>query len=39
MIEAPTTERTRDAIRAAHQARGVALVEILRWLRKPFPTE
>ncbi len=39
MIEAPTTNRTRDAIRAAHEARGNALVDVLRWLRKPFPSE
>lgn len=39
MIEAPTTARTRDAIRAAHQARGNALVDFLRWMRKPFPSE
>ena len=39
MIEAPTSNRTRDAIRAAHEARGSALVDLLRWLRKPFPSE
>ena len=39
MIEAPTTPRTRDAIRAAHQARSDAFAHALRWLRKPFPSE
>ncbi len=34
MIEAPTTRRTRLAIRAAHQARSEALLDILRWFRK-----
>lgn len=39
MIEAPTTNRTRYAIRAAHEARGAAVADLLRWLRKPFPSE
>ncbi len=39
MIEAPTTARTRDAIRAAHQARSDALKEIWRWFRKPHFSE
>jgi hypothetical protein len=30
MIEAPTDKRTRDAYRAAHDARGAALRHILR---------
>ena len=38
MIEAPTTARTRDAIRAAHRARGDALKNILRWFRKSRPS-
>lgn len=38
MIEVPTNARTRDAIRAAHVARGEALTNLLRWLRKPFPS-
>ena len=39
MIEAPTSDRTRTAFQAAHAARGMALVDLLRWLRKPFPSE
>ncbi|MFD1157746.1 hypothetical protein [Roseovarius aestuarii] len=39
MIEAPSNARTRDAIRAAHQARSDALKEIWRWFRKPHSSE
>lgn len=39
MIEAPTSESTRIAIRAAHQARGDVLSAIIRWFRKPISSE
>ncbi len=39
MIEAPTTERTRTAMQAAHYARGEALKNIWRWIRKSPSSE
>lgn len=34
MIEASTSARTRDAMRAAHEARSDMLREIWRWISK-----
>lgn len=32
MIETPTDTRTRDAYRAAHEARAEAMTEFFRWV-------
>jgi hypothetical protein len=32
MIEAPTTERSRTALRRAHESRGQALRDVWHWL-------
>lgn len=39
MLESPTTACARDAIRAAHRARGDALIDILRWFRNSDPSK
>ncbi len=32
MLENATTQRTRDALNAAHQARGAAMIVIIDWI-------
>lgn len=39
MIEASTDARTRDAIRAAHDARGDVLKEFWHWIRYPHSSK